>query len=631
MTISTESTVRRPRIRAKLAEVSRAMQLLAAGDDTATIPDDDGGDGEISALIGAARKFRSALVCSREFANAAERERQCLNAAVSNMPVGLSMFDESERIITCNDAYCKIYGLAWDAALPGTGLRDIYKASSVFGSFADDALRDYRKAVAESIAENRNVLSLLDLPNGGTISYSVRPLETGGWIAVHEDITERRRAEARITHMARHDALTDLPNRVYFREQMEKALQNLPPGDTLSVFSLDLDHFKDINDTLGHPVGDRLLMAVAARLQGCICGSDFIARLGGDEFAVLQIGAKHPEGTIALARRIIDAVAEPYEFDGQRIVIGVSVGVAVAPIDGMVPDELLKNSDMALYYAKTVARGAFRFFDVEMDARLQARRLLEMELRRGVEEEEFEVYYQPVIDPERDKVVSFEALLRWRHPERGIVPPDEFIPLAEESGLIVPIGGWILRRACRDAMTWPNDISIAVNVSAIQFRSSDLVEEVIRALAVSKLPPYRLELEITESVLLVNTDAILSTLERLHGFGVSIAMDDFGTGYSSLSYLRRFPFDRIKIDRSFVRDLSEDAGSLAVVSAIAGLGRSLGMKTTVEGVESPEQYRLLRAEGVTAMQGFLFAPPRPLVEASALLDAPAPEKASRVA
>ena len=444
-------------------------------------------------------------------------------------------------------------------------------------------------------------------------------MEAGGWIAVHEDITERRRAEARISHMAKHDALTDLPNRAFFKEQMEQALMRLPRGESLAVICLDLDHFKDVNDTLGHPVGDRLLTHVATRLKESVRGADIIARFGGDEFAIVQVGVKQPEGSVALAGRIIEAVSAPYEFDGQRIVIGVSAGLAIAPADGSEPDVLLKNSDMALYFAKAEGRGTFRFFDAEMDARLQARRRLEIELRQAVEQEQFRVYYQPVMDPKRNKVVSFEALLRWRHPERGIVAPDEFIPLAEEIGLIVPMGASVLRRACCDAMAWPEDISVAVNISAVQFKNADLFNQVITALAVSKLPAERLELEITESVLLINTQAILTVLQRLHALGVRIVMDDFGTGYSSLSYLRQFPFDRIKIDRSFIRDVPRDASSLAVIRAVTGLGRNLTMQTTAEGVETQEQLDLLRAEGVNAVQGFLFAPPRPLAEATELL------------
>ena len=434
------------------------------------------------------------------------------------------MFDDSERLIICNEAYCELYGLSWDNALPGAGLNDLFKACTALGSFVSEALSEYKKAVSESIAKKRNVLKLLELPDRRTISYSVRPLEVGGWIAVHEDITERRHAEAQIAHMAKYDLLTDLPDQIFFKEQMVQALKRLPREEALAVIYLDLDHFKDVNDTLGHPVGDRLLILVATRIKGSVGGADIIARFGGDEFAIVQVGVKQPEGAVALAHQLIDAVSAPYDFDGQRIVIGVSAGIAIAPADGAEPDVLLKNSDMALYFAKAGGRGAFQFFDVEMDARLQARRRLELELRRGIEEEQFEVYYQPVIDAKLNKVVTFEALLRWRHPERGIVPPLEFIPLAEESELIVPIGAWTLCRACRDAMTWPDEISVAVNISAVQFKNNILLDEVSTALAVSKLPANRLELRVTESVLLVNTEATLTTLERLRGVGIRIAM-----------------------------------------------------------------------------------------------------------
>jgi diguanylate cyclase (GGDEF)-like protein len=605
------------RINAPLREISRAMRLLVAGDETVAITNDPGRNDEIGVLIGAASKFRSALICSREFAAVAEQQRERLEAAVSNMPVGLSMFDDAERLIICNSAYCGMYGLSWELARPGTALADIVEGCTALAPGSSAALGDYRAAISMSSSSNQSVLRLIETSDRRTISYAVRAMEGGGWIAIHEDVTERRRAEEQIAHMARHDALTDLPNRILFKDRIDEALKRMPRGENVAVISLDLDHFKDINDTLGHPIGDRLLTRVATRLKECVRDADTVARFGGDEFAVVQVGSRQPEAAVALAHRIIDAVSAPYDIDGQRIVIGVSAGLAVAPGDGVEPEVLIKNSDLALYSAKAEDRGTFKFFNPDMDARMQARRRLELELRQAVEEEQFELYYQPVIDLDRDEVMSFEALLRWRHPERGLVMPGEFIPFAEEIGLIIPMGAWVLRRACCDAVAWPDRITVAVNLSPVQFKNPRLLNEVITALAASGLPANRLELEITESVLLVNTDATLALLHRLHDFGVHIAMDDFGTGYSSLSYLRKFPFDRIKIDGSFIG--SDDVSSLAVIRAVAGLGTNLAMATTAEGVETQQQLDRVRVEGINAVQGYLLARPCPFAETADLL------------
>jgi diguanylate cyclase (GGDEF)-like protein len=386
------------------------------------------------------------------------------------------------------------------------------------------------------------------------------------------------------------------------------------------VLCLDLDRFKEVNDTLGHPVGDELLRAVAGRLRRCVRETDTIARLGGDEFAIVQISRTQPTDATALASRIIEAIDAPFDIDGHRVAVGTSVGIAIAPTDGTDPDQLLKNADLALYRAKSDGRGTYRFFEQEMDQRMQARRKLELDLRRALVDGEFELHYQPFVNLDRNEVIGFEALLRWRHPERGMVSPAEFIPLAEETGLIVPIGEWALRRACREAIGWPDGIAIAVNLSAAQFRNRQLVQTVVNALAAAGLPATRLELEITESVLLQDAEAAREILLQLRSLGVRIALDDFGTGYSSLSYLRTFPFDKIKIDRCFIADLSTSAEApLAILRAVTQLGATLGMTTTAEGVETEEQLALVRAVGCTEMQGHLFSPPRPAHEVPHLL------------
>jgi diguanylate cyclase (GGDEF)-like protein len=385
------------------------------------------------------------------------------------------------------------------------------------------------------------------------------------------------------------------------------------------VLYLDLDRFKSVNDTLGHPVGDALLCAVTERLGRLVRGTDTVARLGGDEFAILQVGAQQPTGAKALAARIIESLAQPFEIDGHQIVIGTSVGVALAPTDGREPDQLLKNADMALYRAKADGRGIYHFFQPEMDAQMQARRMLELDLRKAMSADEFELHYQPKIDLATNKVGGFEALLRWKHPVRGFVSPAEFIPLAEEIGLIVPLGEWVLKQACTEAAKWDNRLSVAVNLSAAQFRSSTLVLSVVSALGSSGLAASRLELEITETVLLHDTAAVLQSLHQLRDLGVRTSMDDFGTGYSSLSYLRSFPFDRIKIDRSFVGEVTKNNDCVAIIRAVVSLGASLGMETTAEGVETEEQLEILRAEGCTQAQGYLFSPARPASELPALL------------
>ena len=435
-----------------------------------------------------------------------------------------------------------------------------------------------------------------------------------------EHLAERKRLEAQLIHMAHHDALTGLPNRVLFREHMEHELTRARRGESLAVLCLDLDHFKHVNDTLGHPIGDCLLQAVADRLRECARETDVVSRLGGDEFAIVAVASEQPRGAIALAERAITALSKPFELEGHHVVIGASVGIAVAPVDGLEADQLMKAADMALYRAKTDGRGVYRFFEPEMDAKMQTRRALELDLRKALVTNEFELYYQPLVNLASNEVCGFEALLRWNHPERGLISPAQFIPLAEEMGIIVPLGEWVLRQACAEAVGWPEEIKVAVNISPAQFKSRSLALAVTSALAASGLAPQRLELEITESVLLQDSETTLATLHNLRDLGVQISMDDFGTGYSSLSYLRSFPFDKIKIDQSFVRDMSEENDSIAIVRAVTGLGKNLGMATTAEGVETDEQLGHLRQEGCTEVQGYLFSRPLPAGDILHLLD-----------
>ena len=409
----------------------------------------------------------------------------------------------------------------------------------------------------------------------------------GNEVYAIRDLSERQQNERQIAHMAHHDALTDLPNRSLLWERLEQSLVRVDSGEVLAVMCLDLDRFKEVNDTLGHPVGDALLKIVSERLRGCVRPADTIARLGGDEFAVLQSGVPQPIGVTALATRIIEVLSEPYLISDHQIVVSASVGIALSPNDSVDAGQLLQSADLALYRAKREGRSTYRFFEQGMDTRMRERRALEMDLRKALVNGEFELYYQPIVNLEHNHFSGFEALLRWNHPERGLVSPVEFISLAEETGLINPIGEWVLREACAEAAKWADPLKIAVNLSPCQFKNKNLVQAVFSAIASSGLAARRLELEITETVLFQDTDVTIGMLHQLQAVGVRIALDDFGTGYSSLSYLRSFPFDKIKIDRSFVNGLAQDSReSLAIVRAVSQMGASLGMCTTAEGVET---------------------------------------------
>jgi diguanylate cyclase (GGDEF)-like protein/PAS domain S-box-containing protein len=440
-----------------------------------------------------------------------------------------------------------------------------------------------------------------------------------GFLVAIVDITERRKAEARVAHMAHHDSLTELPNRVFYQERLSQALDLNDATKHVAVLCIDLDLFKNVNDSFGHPMGDRLLKMVASRMRAEVRGNNLVARLGGDEFAVVLASDVSPNEANDFAARLIEILSVPYDMDGIEVVIGASIGIALSPGDGESSEELMRNADMALYRAKSEGGGVHRFFEREMDRQAQKRRDMELDLRSAFANGEFELHYQPLVDLAADRITGFEALLRWKHPDKGMISPADFIPVAEDIGLIVTLGEWVLRKACAEAAKWPSDIKIAVNLSPVQFRSRNIVQIVIAALAYSGLSPLRLELEITESLFLAETEANLAILHQLRALGVRISMDDFGTGYSSLSYLRSFPFDKIKIDRSFVKDLVGRPDCVAIVRAISGLGRSLNITTTAEGVETVDQLDWLRAEGCNEVQGFLFSAARPASEVEDLL------------
>jgi len=541
-------------------------------------------------------------------------EQGKVDAALSTMSQGLVMFDSSARLVVCNQRYLKMYGLSPDIVRSGCTLRELLSHRAKIGSVVSDDPEQYITELLGAIGQGKIFNKITTLPDGRIISVANHPMADDGWVATHEDITEEKRAEERIVHAAHHDALTGLPNRILFAEQLKQALKRVRRGERLAVLYIDLDRLKRVNDTLGHPIGDKLLKGVADRLRGCIRDIDTAARLSGDEFAIIQSSIDRPSDAAALAIRIGAAVREPIDLNGHQVVVDTSIGISIAPDDGTELDELLKTADIALYEAKNAGRGTYCFYETDMNERMQVRGKLEYDLRSALANGEFELFYQPIVSLQDNKITAFEALLRWHHPERGMISPAEFIPIAEEMGLIIPLGEWVLRTACAEAATWPSDIKVSVNISSLQLTNENLVDVIISAIASARVPANRLELEITESVFFQNTSANLSTLKKLHELGVKFAMDDFGTGYSSLSYLLSFPFSKIKIDRSFIAGLSDKNESRAIVRAVADLARNLNMIVTAEGVETDQQLEQIRILGCTEMQGYLFSHPLPAAE-----------------
>jgi diguanylate cyclase (GGDEF)-like protein len=569
-------------------------------------------------LLEAAEMARARAEERERGAHALELQGVRFDSALNNMLQGLMMFDQQSRLLVVNRRFFSMFGVPDGALAPGMGYGEVTDAVVAAGQVTAEDMQGVRERRAKLMERNERATATWEISCGRAFKMSFQPMDEG-WLTTYEEITDRRAAEAKIEHLAHHDSLTDLPNRVLFRRRLDDALAFARRGQTLALFCLDLDQFKAINDTLGHPVGDALLKAVAQRLSDRMRETDIIARLGGDEFAIVYAAVAKPNEATGFADRLLELLSAPFETDGYQIVISASIGIAFAPQDGLDPDELLRCADLAMYRAKVDGRGIYRLFHAEMDAQMQARRRLELDLREAVEREQLAIFYQPMISVQEQVVAGFEALLRWHHPTRGAVPPSEFIPLAEEIGLILPIGDWVLRQACTDAAAWPGNLKVAVNLSSVQFRSHNLVDAVAAALDGSRLAPARLELEITETVMLEETEATLATLRELHALGARISMDDFGTGYSSLSYLRRFPFDRIKIDQSFVRELNTRQDCGAIVRAVTSLGRELGIATTAEGVETWEQLDQLCASGCTEVQGYLFSPAVPVAEVTGLL------------
>jgi diguanylate cyclase (GGDEF)-like protein len=576
----------------------------------------------VAISFGAAREHKLLTVTS-----SLARTNAWFQSALANLPLGLCMFGPDRNLIVCNDLYREMYDLTAEQTKVGTSLREIFEARLATRGDPKDA--DKQAYIEQRLKRAFKVdpgFFVDELSDGRVIAVSRQYVPREGWITVHQDVTAQKHAEAEIIHLAHYDALTGLANRVLFMQRVKAAADRCrTQGLCFAVHLLDLDRFKEVNDTLGHVFGDSLLKLVAQRVHAAMRDGDLVARLGGDEFAVLQHIAPNGEFEMAdLAERLLKITSEPYSIDGHEVTVETSIGIALAPYHGHEAEQLLKTADLALYRAKSEGRNTYRLFRAEMELEARSRHALEIDLRMALARNEFELHYQPIIDIATKAVCGVEALVRWRHPHRGLVPPDAFIPLAEETGLIVPLGEWVLGTACLDAAQWPAHIVVAVNLSSVQFRRHDLLAVVTGALKNAGLPPARLELEVTESVLLQNNEENLSLLHALRALGVSISLDDFGTGYSSFSYLQRFPFDRIKIDRSFVANLTTRADGIAVVSAVTGLARALDIATTAEGIETEEQLALLQAAGCGQAQGYLFGRPCPKDELDCMGDVTAP-------
>jgi diguanylate cyclase (GGDEF)-like protein len=554
------------------------------------------------------------------------REREAalaiqFDTALNNMPHGLCMFGTDGRLAVMNHRFSEMMRLSEDLVHRGAGASDIVAACVGAGTVS---VASGKLIVSEVDSSQAGYITTADPDSaiGRALSWTFQPMAGGGTVVLVEDITERRNAEARISHLARYDELTALPNRVNFRDEMERLLAISHSAARLSaLLFIDLDQFKQVNDTLGHPCGDELLCAVADRLREMLRPEDFVARFGGDEFVVFQQNIKSEEDAAGLARRIVDRLSERYEIDNHLVEIGASVGIAMTAPPGISADTLMKNADMALYRAKADGRGTYCFFREEMALTVEARRILELDLRKALANEEFELFYQPLVNLKTGRISTCEALLRWNHPERGTVSPVDIIPVAEDMGLIIDLGRWILRKACMEAMKWPEGVSVAVNFSPQQFHQRDVLSEVRYALEVSGLSADRLEIEITESSLLRNTQWTHDALSQLHAAGVRISLDDFGTGYSSLSYLHNFPLQKVKIDRSFLEGIDSDR-PLTLLRGVARLSADLGMSVVVEGIETNEQLELISADGtVTEAQGYLFSRPVPAARVRQLLHA----------
>ncbi|MBV9740223.1 MAG: EAL domain-containing protein [Hyphomicrobiales bacterium] len=570
------------------------------------------------------RTLFDALISARDVALLANR----FDTALNNMPLGLMMFDADHSLVVANNRIHGLFGASPDTSRRGASVKALLDESARAQRVAEADVQRLTTGFEERLSRRVETPLTATTEDGRSLSFTFEAMNGGGSVVLIEDVTERRAAEAAIRHLARYDPLTKLPNRTHFREEIMRVLvQTHERRERCAILFIDLDQFKQVNDTLGHSQGDELLCAVADRLRTVVRDSDLVARLGGDEFVIVQSPMRRSDQATSLAKRIVSLLNDTFDVDGHQVIIGASVGIAIAPRDGIDADTLLKNADMALYRAKADGRGTWRFFEKDMDIEAKARRSLELDLRNALAAGAFDVFYQPVVNLRTQKIASFEALLRWSHPERGMVSPADFVPVAEEMGIIVEIGNLVLQRACLECMKWPGEVHVAVNISSTQFSRSDVTKAVRHALSISGLPATRLEIEITETTLLQNTHSTRVALETLREMGVRISLDDFGTGYSSLSYLHNFPLDKVKIDRSFLKGIGSSERSLTLLHGVARLSSQLGMTVVMEGVETEEQLQLIAAKpGVDQVQGYLFSPAVPASEVPELLEPAAAQR-----
>jgi diguanylate cyclase (GGDEF)-like protein len=542
-----------------------------------------------------------------------ERLNRQFDAALGNMSQGLSMYDADHRLVVWNGQFVQLYGFPAEFVKRGRPFQEVFDYLVASGTIKEQPNR-YLARRAERLASVKIFSAQFELDDGRTVAVTNHAMANGGWVSTHEDITDRRNAEFRIEQLAHLDGLTGLANRNLFKERLDRALtSHRRLGAEFAVLLLDLDRFKSVNDTLGHQAGDKLLKRVAGRIKEICSETDIAARLGGDEFAMIAMprDGNLLESVQILASRLIEAIGAPDEIDGRPVVVGCSIGIALVPTHGERIDEILRNADLALYRSKSEGRNCFQIYSEQMKTEAERRNALEIDLREAIWGDQLEVHYQPIVDIVSRRVASVEALARWTHPTRGPIPPTEFIPVAEQTGLIVELGNWILLQACRGAKQFPSNIKVSVNLSPVQFAESNIVEWASFALADSGLPAGRLEFEITEGVLLEETERNLNSLREMKNIGISIALDDFGVGYSSLAYLTKFPFDKVKIDKSFIDTLDQRETS-AVISSIVELAKSLNLTLVAEGIETDDQRQRVRSLGIKFGQGFLFAEPMPL-------------------
>jgi len=543
-----------------------------------------------------------------------EQLNACFEAALDHMGRGLSMFDAEQRLVVCNKAYASIYRLPEELTQPGTAFADIlsYHLRRTTGTTASaGGIAAWIKEHISRLAQGGEQENIQSLDDGRIIRVTYHSLANGGWVDMQEDITAQRQSDEKIEWLARHDTLTEIANRFHFREHLEHQFESYDPRQGFALHWIDLDYFKQINDNHGHLVGDSLLKSVAGRLKSCLRAGDVVGRLGGDEFAVLQVGVDREERADQLSHRILQSIRQPYDILGHRLHADASIGVALAPVHGQDPEQLFASADAALYRAKSKGRGGHAMYLPAASGGHSAPNPLKDELLLAVEREELVLHYHPIVDLREGRVSSFEALMRWKHPTRGLIPPSEFIPIAEETRLIVKMGIWALERACTDAKSWPDSIKVSVNLSAVQIECCDVYEVVTDALKKTEFDPHRLQLEITETVLMRDQTRAQKVLRALHALGVMITLDDFGTCFATLNYLRSFPFKKIKLDRSFVRDIPEHHDCVAIVKSVGDLARELNMRSVAEGVETAASLAAVRAAGYDEAQGFYFSPPVP--------------------